>query len=90
MGLGGQEDLSPALAQGRSVIISAAGIGGRRITVSDAQVECAVDDLDRLRRFTMRAQYSLAAQAQDGNLLARSTQRSAGESIAARCMMNAV
>src|SRR6267378_1406951 len=46
MGLGGQEDLSPALAQGRSIIISAAGISGRRITVSDAQVQVIHRALD--------------------------------------------
>src|SRR5579859_5566696 len=72
VGLRGQKNLLASLSQGRAVVVSAAGVGGRSIAIGDAQVECTVYDLNGPRCLAMGAQYSLPAQAQNANLFAGS------------------
>ena len=75
VGLGGEEDLAAALAEGGPVVVEAGGVGRRGVAVVDPLVEGAVDHLDGLRRAAVGAQDALAAQAEERRLVAGPAER---------------
>ena len=75
VGLGGKEDLAAPLAQGRTIVVEAAGVGRRRVAVGHPMVEGAVDDGDGFGHAAMSAEHAFASQGKLRHLAAGLAQR---------------